>query len=216
MRVYLVRHGQTEWNAAHKMQGQSDIALTDLGRQQATTAGLGLKDMVFDYCYSSPLQRAYHTAQLIWGERPGAIVTDPRLMEISFGADEGRVFERETADAHDPIYLFFNQPERYVPVAGGESIPQLVERARSFLTDLCAQHGTAATASELTPRILIVAHGALIKGLTVALTGRPIARFWNDIPPINCAMVVADYDATSGWTLVDECVRLADGVTWHD
>ena len=194
MRVYMVRHGQTQWNAVKRLQGQSDIELTDLGRQQATNASHGVKDIPFDYCYCSPLKRAYETAQLIWGGRSGELMTDER----------------------DPITLFFTKPECYVPHDGAESIPQLVTRAQSFLSDLCQKHGAQATSAELTPRILIVAHGALIKGLTVALTGRPLELFWNHIPPINCAMVVADYDAQHGWTLVDECVRLADGVIWQD
>ena len=217
MRLYLVRHGQTEWNALKRLQGQSDIALTDLGRKQAITAGQGVAAIDFDYCYCSPLQRAAQTAQLIWGQRAGAIVPDARLMEIAFGPDEGRVFDRSKAlDPSDPISLFFNQPELYVPHEGAESIAQLTARAQSFLSDLCAQHGAQAMAAKLSPRILVVAHGALIKGLTLALTGRPVERFWNNIPPINCAMVVADYDARVGWTIVDECVRLADGVIWHD
>lgn len=214
MRVYLVRHGQTQWNAVKRLQGQSDIALTDLGRSQARTAGQGVKDIAFDFCYSSPLKRAYETAQLIWGERKGEIVTDERLMEISFGPDEGRVFDRTKNDLSDPITLFFTKPESYVPHEGAESILHMVERAHSFLNDICARHATVDSVME--PRILIVAHGALIKGLTMALTGRPIERLWNNIPPINCAMVVADYYAGRGWNLVDECVRLADGVTWHD
>ena len=216
MRVYMVRHGQTQWNAVKRLQGQSDIELTDLGRQQATNASHGVKDIPFDYCYCSPLKRAYETAQLIWGGRSGELMTDERLKEIAFGPDEGRVFNREQAAPNDPITLFFTKPECYVPHDGAESIPQLVTRAQSFLTDLCQKHGAQATSAELPPRILIVAHGALIKGLTVALTGRPLELFWNHIPPINCAMVVADYDAQHGWTLVDECVRLADGVIWQD
>ena len=88
-RLYLVRHGQTDWNLAGKLQGQTDIPLNETGRQQAKQAKKLLGNLSFDAVYSSPLSRAVETAQLISGHSTLQIITDERIKEIAFGQWEG-------------------------------------------------------------------------------------------------------------------------------
>ena len=83
--IYLIRHGQTETNKEHRLQGRSDIPLNDLGRKQAQTAAGWFRSqgIVFDIIYSSPLIRAVETARII---APDAhIDTDERIIEIDYG-----------------------------------------------------------------------------------------------------------------------------------
>ena len=89
MELYLIRHGLTVWNAAGKLQGNTDIELNEQGREAAGQLGIQLDNVSFDIIYSSPLIRAYETACLIRGNRNIPIVRDKRLRELSFGEKEG-------------------------------------------------------------------------------------------------------------------------------
>ncbi len=82
-RITLVRHGQSTWNAAGRIQGSSNLsALTDKGIKQAQTTHGALKDEHFDVMYYSPLERARHTAEIVWGSRNGPTVALPSLREV--------------------------------------------------------------------------------------------------------------------------------------
>ena len=91
-RIIFLRHGQTDWNKANLMQGITDIPLNDTGREQARTTGKKLADMGLEFTVlvSSPLSRAYETAQLV-GEHFDLQVhkTYPELVERAYGAGEG-------------------------------------------------------------------------------------------------------------------------------
>lgn len=98
MLVYVIRHGQTDWNAIRRLQGQKDIPLNDFGRSQATENGKALSRILgttvndFDYV-ASPLGRTRETMELLRGAMgldPTAYRTDERLVEISFGDWEGQ------------------------------------------------------------------------------------------------------------------------------
>ena len=118
MQLYIIRHGQTVWNAAGKLQGRTDIELNQNGIDAAVALGRRLKDVHFDKIFSSPLKRAVHTAQLI---RQGVcegqalpldsvpIETDGRLIEMSFGIGEGRLCDEWFAP-QSPYRFFFTEP----------------------------------------------------------------------------------------------------------
>ena len=82
LKVYLIRHGETDWNSVRKLQGQTDIRLNDYGIELAKLTAEGLKDVDFDLIYSSPLIRAVETAQIIKGDRELEIHTDDRIKEF--------------------------------------------------------------------------------------------------------------------------------------
>ena len=84
MKLYLVRHGETDWNKSKKIQGQVDIPLAPKGIEQAEMTSEGMKDIPFDHIFSSPLKRAYKTAQVVRRDRPIEIVRDDRLKEMKF------------------------------------------------------------------------------------------------------------------------------------
>src|SRR5262245_713293 len=86
--LVLVRHGQTDWNREERFQGQLDIPLNDAGRAQAETLKQHLGGICFDAAYSSPLRRAYETAEIIAGDL--RVFTDARLTEIHHGSWQGK------------------------------------------------------------------------------------------------------------------------------
>lgn len=179
MVIYLMRHGETEWNRAGRLQGQSDIPLNEFGIELAEKTAEGLKNVNFDAAFSSPLQRALVTARIVIGERAVAVETDERLKEIHFGAYEGKSFGAGQPKATHPLA----RPESYVPAGGGESIGEAKTRAKAFLEDrILPLEGKV-------HRILIVAHGALNRCILNMISGIPDRDFWKISLP-NCAVSV--------------------------
>src|SRR5262245_39925712 len=140
--VYFARHGQTDWNAERRLQGQRNIPLNSLGRSQSVTCGGILRDLLLrdgrdcgalDYV-ASPLGRARETMELIrtgLGLDPGTYRTDVRLMEMSFGRWEGYTFEElKLREAESLAARDLDRPRYVVP--GGESYRQLAARVRAW------------------------------------------------------------------------------------
>ena len=86
MILYVVRHGETEWNRLHKVQGRTDIPLNDYGRHLARETAEGMKSLSLDLAYTSPLSRARETAGIILEGRNIPIIEDERIQEFSFGS----------------------------------------------------------------------------------------------------------------------------------
>ena len=80
--LYIMRHGRTDWNVRHKLQGRTDIPLNEEGRRMAEKAGEEYRDVPLDICYSSPLVRARETAEIVLSGRNIPILTDDRLRGV--------------------------------------------------------------------------------------------------------------------------------------
>lgn len=156
MRIYFVRHGETDWNKERKIQGQVDIPLNDFGIHLAEETAKGLKDVDFDVCFTSPLGRAKHTAQIILEGRNVSIIEDRRIEEMSFGEYEGKSCSKENWDVPDSFRKFFDDPEHFVPAKDGESFSDVKKRTGEFLDWLFAQEAWKDS------NILIATHGANI------------------------------------------------------
>lgn len=146
-RFFLVRHGETEWNRTHRIQGSSDIPLNDTGRAQALNVGGVLARHRFDLIVSSPLSRAMETATII-ARRMGMPLPLPvqSLVERHYGEAEG--FTREDLDARYPADT---------PVPGREPREDVQKRVIRTLHDLAIRHPYA--------DILVVSHGGVIRSV---------------------------------------------------
>lgn len=145
MLLYLVRHGETDWNAARRIQGRTDIPLNDRGRQQARRAGDLLSRRQWDAVITSPLSRAAETGAII-AERLSlpAPTSDDRLVERDYGEAEGMDIaevDRRFPPGTDPI--------------GRETPAAVAERAIAALLDIAEQHHGES--------VVVVAHGGLIR-----------------------------------------------------
>ena len=132
MQLYVMRHGETSWNTERKIQGRTDVELTENGKEMARLSAEGMKDIKFDYIYSSPLTRAYTTAEIICKNRDIPIFTDDRLMEVCFGEWEGK----DITTRKDMLEAFFDDPVNYAATGGAESYDDILKRARDFLEDV--------------------------------------------------------------------------------
>ena len=95
MKLFFVRHGETDWNLARRVQGHSDIPLNEYGRYLARETAKGLKDVPFDLAYTSPLIRARETAELILEGRNIPIMDAENIKELGFGIYEGMCISGE-------------------------------------------------------------------------------------------------------------------------
>lgn len=133
MKLYIVRHGQSEWNALHKVCGATDAPLTEKGRAQAAeTAALVAemtKDEPLDLIIASPLSRALDTGRAIQAACGGVpLIIDDRIREIDFGDNEGRSTKDPDFQAEKRIF-----PRRH---PNGESMLLFTHRIYSFLDDI--------------------------------------------------------------------------------
>lgn len=173
MNVYFLRHGQTDWNAANRIQGgiaEIDLNAEGVRQAEAVAEKLRLAGFRFDRVYSSPYRRAEHTAQIVCGRLGGTPITDGRIREISFGEYEGTPYLLG-GFLDDNIRCAFEDPPAYVP-RGGESYVQILSRVRDFLD------------CELKPlenaceNVLVVAHGGVLHAVVTTVLGLDISRFW--------------------------------------
>ena len=205
MEIYIVRHGQTVWNACKRLQGRTDIELNEKGRELAGETGRNLEGTHFDIIYSSPLIRAYETACLIRGHRNIPIIRDDRLMELCFGIYEGRDFSKLLEDENDPFHYFFESPEKYVAPEEGETFKHLCERAKDFMQEVIEPLATAdSIAGKPAPeRVMIVAHGAMNKAIMCYVKQHGVDQFWSGGLQKNCNVIVVNLDKKD-YTVIDE------------
>ena len=168
--LYIMRHGKTDWNMRHKLQGKTDIPLNDAGRQMAKDAREKYLGINFDVCYCSPLSRARETAALVLEGRNVPVIYDDRLTEMGFGIYEGieNVFEKPEC----PVRTLFFEPEDYIAQGGAESLEELIARTGSFLTE------TAYPQVREGKDILIMGHGAMNSALIGQIRHTPLKDFW--------------------------------------
>ncbi|KAI9113624.1 hypothetical protein K1719_015551 [Acacia pycnantha] len=154
--IVVVRHGETAWNADGRIQGHLDVELNEVGRAQAAAVAERLfrEPKVFAV-YSSDLQRAYETAQLIATKCGGLeVVKDPDLRERHLGDLQG-MSRREASKTNPTAYKAMDRGQE-IP-GGGESLDQLSERCTSALQRIGMKH--------LGERVVVVSHGGAIRSL---------------------------------------------------
>lgn len=187
MRLYIIRHGETEWNVKKRFQGRSDIPLNDEGRRLARVTSEALSEVPFTRIYTSPLKRAYETAMIIKGARDIPVIEEPRIIEISFGEYEGLCGGKENYNIPDPEFLnFFEKPEAYRPPRGGEGIDELKARTGDFLQEIVHNKDME------NDTILLSTHGAALRGLLSYICNTDTKDFWKGGVHKNCAVTIAD------------------------
>lgn len=184
MQLYIMRHGETKWNRLGKLQGRTNIELSPEGIRLARESAQGMADVDFSHIFSSPLNRAYDTAQIIRGDRAVEIVVDERLIEVCFGSFEGCSVYDECVE----MDKFFDHPESYVAKGDAESYEQIIARASSFLGDVIFPLAER----EPDAKVLVLGHGALNRGLMYVLLNRELKDYWRGKEQRNCAVNIFD------------------------
>lgn len=165
LKLYIIRHGETEWNIQKRLQGWNNSDLTQKGITDAMNLAERLKDIDFTHIFSSDQKRAVETAKILRKDRDLAIVEMDGLKEIGFGKWEGMGKEDLMRRYKDEFDIFLNKPHLYKPTLGGESYQDIFKRVGSSLEEIIKTRGRD---------ILIVSHGVTIKILTAVIKDIPI------------------------------------------
>jgi probable phosphoglycerate mutase len=175
-RLILIRHGRSMWNAERRIQGQADPPLDDVGRQQAHCLAKRLQrdGANLSTLYTSPLQRASETAEII-GETLGVpVVTDPRLTERGVGDVTGLTWEEITTCYPDFVHSWEHDPE-HAGFPGEEGQAEFRARVVSVFDEMVAHHAP--------DPVGVVSHGGTLGAYLNHLLGLPGRRspfhFWN-------------------------------------
>lgn len=184
-RFILIRHGETDWNAEGRYQGQSDVPLNARGRSQSAelSAELGENQPVAIYC--SDLKRASESAEILGRALGVSVYQDPRLREIHLGCWEGMLFEEIQAKYSDLLNLRKLDP-RTVSAPGGETVEQVRIRVMAAVRDIAKQH--------INETIAIVSHGLALAILIARYQGRPIEEVWDLIPQNGKLFFISGWD----------------------
>ncbi|EHM7981309.1 MULTISPECIES: 2,3-bisphosphoglycerate-dependent phosphoglycerate mutase [Bacteroidota] len=164
-KLFLVRHGQSQWNLENRFTGWQDVDITELGEQEAKQAGIALKDETVDVAFTSKLIRAQHTLKIILnetGKTDMPVIIDGALNERSYGMLEG-LNKAETAEKYGAEQIHIWRRSFDIAPPGGESLKDTYDRVipyfENFVQPQLQQH----------KNVLIVAHGNSLRALIMYL-----------------------------------------------
>jgi len=198
-RLIFVRHGQTIWNLEMKYQGQTDIVLTEKGLLQAKLVSKRLANEPLSAVYSSDLNRAFRTAEAIASTHGLNVIAIPELREISFGEWEGLTYNNINSGWPSIMDKLFTCPDE-VRIPGGETFPELKERASSAVQRIVAAHPNETVA--------VVSHGGTIRTILCAALDIHLNHVWNIKQDNTAVNIVEYYDGRNLVTLVNDTHHL--------
>ncbi|MDD4924565.1 MAG: alpha-ribazole phosphatase [Dehalococcoidales bacterium] len=166
MKLYLVRHGQTDLNKFRRFQGRIDVPLNETGMQQSQKLAVRLSSEPFDRIYVSPLARARQTAEIIHNSNNVDITISADLVEMDFGLLEGKTYEEiiEIFPDWNPSVFDFN-------FAGGENLDSLAIRIKSFLDNILKNRDESLN-------MLIISHSGCLRVILCLLLDIDVNKWW--------------------------------------
>ncbi|MCC4367878.1 histidine phosphatase family protein [Limosilactobacillus reuteri] len=171
-KVYLIRHGKTQWNLESRYQGANgDSPLLKDSYREIELLASSLQRIPFEHAYTSPLKRARITAQALLNHlNPEIPLTiDSRLKEFNLGKMEGMHFEDVAAKWPEVLKNFRHHPDKYdESLVEGESFLEVIARFRAAIEEYCRQYPNG--------NILVISHGAALNAAINALIGTPLAH----------------------------------------
>ena len=133
--IYIVRHGQTEWNLLGKTQGHGNSDLTPKGIEQAELLEDSMTKYPIDYIYSSDLGRAYQTAEIIGNKLNIEVEKTEALREMNFGTWEGRII-KDIIEEDPELYKMWRNEPHLAKIPQGETLSQIKERTDAFIKEI--------------------------------------------------------------------------------
>ncbi len=169
-KLFLIRHGQSEWNKLNMIQGQKNTILTDLGREQALSLGNRLINEDIDIIYASDLSRAYTTAKIISDVIHKPLISSESLREINFGPWEGLSIG-EIQEKYNSEYSIWLREPQSLNMKGAETLQILQERVMKYIDHIIDENKGK--------NIAVVSHGAALKALILGLLNIDISHYKN-------------------------------------
>jgi broad specificity phosphatase PhoE len=202
--IYLIRHGQTDWNKEQIFRGRADVPLNDRGRAEAVALGHHLDFLRPVACYSSPLGRAYETAQFVARPHSIPVQLDDGLTDMDYGEWQG-LPDAEAASRFAEMYRTWHKAPHRVRFPKGESLAMVKKRALTSLERIRSKHPEG--------QVIVVAHRVVTKVVMCAALGLGNSAFWR-IRQDNCAFNVIELSENDAIVVVmnDTCHMRAAGI----
>ena len=193
MRIYIVRHGETEANKKGYLQGWTDVPLNENGRIIAELTGRGIKGIRFDHCISSPLIRAKETAEILLRESGNSVPVsfDDRIKEMNFGSFEGMSVRDEK------LIQFLKEPVVDYKFPEGESFQEVMNRTQEFLKELIAKDDDKT--------YLVATHGCALRAMLNFLY-EDKNDYWHGHVPYNCCVNIIDVKNGTAKLIADDII----------
>lgn len=183
--IYITRHGETEWNRQCRFQGSKNSELTEKGILGAELLSHRIEEIDLDYIISSPLKRAYHTAEIAKGNKNIEIIKHSGFQEISLGDFEGMRYDEIMISNEDALKKIEENPfENRYP--NGENLHEFYNRVVSAFNEVVEKYKGKKT--------LIVAHGGTIKCIESYINKLKINKNWMESVVENCSLSCIEID----------------------
>ena len=167
-KLFLIRHGESEWNILKKIQGQEDVPLSSNGIVQAEKVAKRLLKEKIHHIYSSDLKRAYDTAKVIGSSLNIKVNKLEELREINFGSWQG-LTSKEVQESHRDHHLIWMTNAHKLSISGAETLLDVQERMIKVTRELIVRHPDE--------NLLLVSHGSAIKTLILGLLDIDLAVY---------------------------------------
>lgn len=182
-KLFLVRHGETEWNSGLRYQGHKDIPLSNIGRIQAGKIAKRLSIENLDSAYSSDLSRAVETARAITSYHNVELKILPDLREINFGDWEGKTYGEISRQFKEIMENWHISPRDTI-IPGGESLSQVADRCMIAVNKIVSDNPDK--------NVLLVAHGGIIRIIVATVLGMDLNDYWK-IKQDNVALNIIEF-----------------------
>ena len=187
MKIYLIRHGQTDWNRDGKIQGRHDVSLNETGSKQAELLAMGMDKRPVVQIFSSRQKRALETAQAVGRRQHVAVTVIDGLEEVEFGEWEGKTWDEISREYPEEFKVWCTEPAEIVP-PGGESRPQIYRRIGNALKEILRRSRGD---------IAIVSHGAALAYMVSIMLEKELGDH-DEIIVKNASISTVEYDRETG------------------
>jgi len=196
-RVFVIRHGETEWSRARRFAGSRDIPLAEAGRRQCEAVADALASTHVAAIYASPLERARTAAETIAKPHRLPVTVEPDLREMAFGSWEG--LTREEVAARDPErYAIWQSAPHELVLPGAERVGDVAARVAAVVEELRAIHADET--------IVVVAHAVVVRLVVLGALGLGPERLWSvDASPAG----ITEIEYQPAWVTVHRMNTLA-------
>ena len=187
MKIYLIRHGQTDWNLEGKIQGRYDVSLNETGSKQAELLAMGMDKRPVVQIFSSRQKRALETAQAVGRRQHVDVTVIDGLEEVEFGEWEGKTWDEISREYPEEFKVWCTEPAEIVP-PGGESRPQIYRRIGNALKEILRRSRGD---------IAIVSHGAALAYMVSIMLEKELGDH-DEIIVKNASISTVEYDRETG------------------
>ena len=181
MQMFIVRHGETDWNAERRVQGQSESSLNDKGREQAAALKPWIESVGFDAVYTSSSQRTIQTAEILTGNMDLPLQKRDDIREICLGPWEQLLWSDIEQSSSSEVTNFREFPHLF-NLEGAETFGEVRQRGMRALHEIAQQH------DDMQAKLLVVSHGALISAVLSGLASVCLSRLWKNPSLPNCSV----------------------------